>query len=64
MTYEELMAFALTHYEEGGDGVYECWDRRTYDEYTAEFGPIDEKKALQMFEQYESIVNEYKATEW
>lgn len=64
MTYEELMEFALAHYEEGGDGVYECWDRRTYNEYITEFGAITKEKALKMFEEYNSIVAEYQATDW
>lgn len=64
MTYEELMEFALAHYEEGGDGVYECWDRRTYNEHVAEFGEITKEKALKMFEEYNSIVAEYQATAW
>lgn len=64
MSYDELMAFALAHYNEGGDGVYECWDKRTYDEYVAEFGPVTKSKALKMFREYNSIVKEYQATAW
>lgn len=64
MSYEELMTFALQYYNEGGDGVYECWDKRTFDEYVAEFGPITKRKALAMFHSYESIVAEYRATAW
>ena len=64
MTYEELMAFALKHYNDGGDGVYECWDRQTFDEYVAEFGPITERKALSMFHSYNAVVAEYQATAW
>lgn len=64
MSYDELMAFALAHYSEGGDGVYECWDKRTYDEYVAEFGPITKSKALKMFREHDSIVKEYQATAW
>lgn len=64
MSYEELMEFALKHYNEGGDGVYECWDKRTYNEYVAEFGPITKSKAMKMFREHESIVNEYRATAW
>ena len=50
MTYKELKAFALEHYNEGGDGVYECWDERTFNEYVAEFGEITEEKAMAMLE--------------
>ena len=64
MTYEELKAFALAHYNEGGDGVYECWDERTFNEYVAEFGAITEEKALEMFHQYNEICREYQATAW
>lgn len=55
MTYEELMAFALKHYNEGGDGLYECWDRHTFDEYVHEFGPITERDALKMFGVWDAI---------
>lgn len=55
MTYEELMALALKYYNKGGDGVYECWDRRTFDDYVAEFGEITEEVALKMFGVWESI---------
>lgn len=64
MSYEELMSFALKHYNEGGDGVYECWDRRTYDEYVAEFGPITKSKALAMFRDHDVMVAEIQATAW
>ena len=49
MTYEELIEYAKQHYDKGGDGVYECWDRKTFDEYVEEFGPITKSKALEMF---------------
>lgn len=55
MTYEELMALALKYYNKGGDGVYECWDRRTFNDYVAEFGDITEEVALKMFGVWESI---------
>lgn len=55
MTYEELMALALKHYNNGGDGVYECWDRQTFNEYVAEFGEITEKDALVMFRTWGSV---------
>ena len=49
LTYEELMAYALQHYNRGGDATYECCDERWYNEYVAEFGPITKRKALEMF---------------
>ena len=55
MTYEELMTLALKYYNKGGDGVYECWDRRTFNDYVAEFGGITEEVALKMFDVWESI---------
>lgn len=55
MTYEGLMALALEYYNEGGDGVYECWDRQTFNDYVAEFGEITEKIALEMFGVWESV---------
>lgn len=60
MTYEELMAFALKYYNKGGDGVYECWDRRTFDEYVAEHGEITREDALKMFGIWESVCNDRK----
>jgi hypothetical protein len=64
MTYKELKAFALEHYNEGGDGVFECWDERTFNEYVAEFGEITEEKAMAMFHQFDEIRREYQATAW
>ena len=64
MTYEELKAFALKNYNNGGDGVYECWDRRTFDEYVAEYGPITKREALKMFADYREICAEYESTVW
>ena len=49
LSYEELMDLARANYSKGGDTVYECWDRRTFDEYVKEFGPITKSKALKMF---------------
>ena len=60
MTYEELMALALKYYAFGGDGVYECWDRQTFDEYVAEFGEITEEVALKMFGIWEAVWNDRK----
>ena len=61
LTYEELIKFALEHYCEGGDGVYECWDERTFNEYVAENGGITKEKALAMFHQYNEICHEYQS---
>lgn len=54
LNYEEFIEYAKAHYTKGGDGYYECWDKRTFDEYVEMFGEITKRKALQMFkESYE-----------
>lgn len=60
MTYEELMNLALKYYNRGGDGVYECWDRQTFDEHVAEFGEITHKDALKMFGIWESVCDDIR----
>ena len=60
MTYKELMAFALKYYAFGGDGVYECWDEQTFNDYVAEHGAITEEVALKMFGVWESVWNDRK----
>ena len=64
MTYKELMEFALLHYEEGGDFIYECWDERTFNDYVAEFGDISKSKALEIFKQLEERRQEIQSTIW
>lgn len=49
LSYDEVIALAKEHYAKGGDGVYECWDRRVYDEYVSMFGPIYKSHLLKMF---------------
>ena len=49
LTYEKLIAFAKEHYCEGGDAVYECWEKYQFDDYVKEFGPITKKVALDIF---------------
>ena len=49
LSYEELIAFAKENYTKGGDGIYECWDERTYNDYVSEFGNITQTKAREMF---------------
>ena len=60
MTYEELMALALKYYNKGGDGVYECWDRQTFNDYVAEYGVITEKEALKMFGVWDAVCNDIR----
>ena len=64
MSYEELMKFALEHYRNGGDGVYECWDEKIYNEYVSEYGQITKEIALKMFQDHKAIFEEYQATAW
>ena len=49
LTYDEFIEYAKKHYERGGDGYVECWDKREFDEYTELAGPITKSKALKMF---------------
>lgn len=42
------MELAQKHYNEGGDGIVECWDESTYNEYVFMFGAITRKTALQL----------------
>lgn len=50
LTWKEFYKLALRNYENGGDGVVECWDENTFNEYVTEFGPITEKTAHKMFD--------------
>lgn len=61
LNYEELIEYAKKYYEQGGDGVYECWDERTYNSYVEMFGPITKSKALQMFRMNKAIYDESRA---
>lgn len=49
LTYSEFMALALKYYNEGGDSVYECWEKYQFDDYVNQFGPITEEVALKIF---------------
>lgn len=60
LTYEELMDLALRHYNEGGDGVYECWDRRAYNDYTEACGPMTHSRAMEMFRTNKAIVCDWQ----
>ena len=64
LSYEELIEFAKENYTNGGDGVYECWDRNDYLDYVEEFGPITKEVALKIFATHLAIWNEYHATAW
>lgn len=49
LTYEQFMALAKEYYTRGGDGYYECWEKKEFDYYVSNFGIITKKKALSMF---------------
>lgn len=55
LTWKEFYKLALRNYENGGDGIVECWDENTFNKYVAEFGPITEKVASDMFDAYDQI---------
>lgn len=55
LTWKEFYKLALRNYEHGGDGIVECWDENTFNEYVSECGPITEKIALDMFDTDEQI---------
>jgi hypothetical protein len=55
LTYEQFMALALEHYNEGGDCVYECWEEYQFDDYVYLFGPITEEQALKIFNTYKNL---------
>lgn len=45
-TYEDLIQLAQKNYAKGGDGIVECWTRKTFDDYVAEFGPMNRSSAM------------------
>lgn len=49
LTYEELIEYAMKHYNKGGDVVVECWGSSEFDEYVKEVGPITKSQALRLF---------------
>lgn len=48
LTYEELIELAKKNYNKGGDGVVECWDKNTFNEYIKMFGGITKRVAMQI----------------
>ena len=58
LTYKELIEYAKKHYAKGGDGVYECWDERTFNEYVKDHGGITKTKALEMFRLYKALTDD------
>lgn len=39
----------------------ECWDRATFDEYEKLFGPMSERRALEMFKTLKARYDEHQA---
>ena len=48
VTFDELVELAKKHYNEGGDGIVECWDQTTFDTYVEMFGPISKRCAMRL----------------
>ncbi len=51
LTYQEAKAFALAHYDEGGDGLYEAVEEKEYE-------PMTEKELLDLFHLWEENAEE------
>ena len=61
LTYEEFISLAKENYNKGGDVAVECWERREFDYYVKEFGPVTKTKALQTFRLYKAEQREQAA---
>ena len=61
LMYEEFISLAKENYNKGGDVAVECWERREFDYYVKEFGPVTKTKALQMFRMWRSQEKEQEA---
>lgn len=59
MTYKEFIEYAKKYYDKGGDGYYECWDERAFDEYVDQFGEITKGRALEMFRTMYRITKDF-----
>ena len=65
LTYEEFIALGKENYTNGGDVVYECWERYEFEEYVKMFGAMTEEKAMSLFRLYKSQEDEAEAmSEW
>lgn len=58
LSYKEFMEYSLQHYNKGGDGYYECWDKQEFDNYVKQFGEITKSKALRMYRTSDSITRD------
>lgn len=55
LTYEDLIDLSRQYYSKGGDSVYECWDKRTYDESVKMDGDMTVERALKIFKLYYDV---------
>ena len=55
LNYQEFMDLSKQYYLKGGDGYYECWDEKTFNEYVKMFGEITKSKALKMYKMANEI---------
>lgn len=64
LNYEEFMQYAKKYYDKGGDGFYECWDEKFFNDYVGMFGPLTKAKAREMFKMEYDVRRDYEATAW
>lgn len=46
LSYEEFIALAQKYYNQGGDGIVECWDETMFNEQIEMFGGMTKSVAL------------------
>lgn len=57
LTYEEFITLAMKHYNEGGDVIVECWDRKAFEDH----GPITKSDAVRIMGLYEAVESEVQS---
>lgn len=60
-TVETVRAFCLKHYDQGGDGIYECYDDNQVQElldFCEESGTPVEEYLLRDFSIYKSVIED------
>ena len=48
ITYKEFIEMARKNYNKGGDGIIECWDENTFNDYVEMFGKMTKKDAMNL----------------
>ena len=48
LSFEGFITLAKQHYNQGGDGIVECWDRAAFEYWVKEFGFMTKKQALEI----------------